>query len=1058
MAACKVCGTQNRAGHRYCPQCGTPVLPRPELAPGATALRSVANERKFVTVLFADLCNSTELVADADPEEAQRRLSVAITAMSESVEEYGGTISQLLGDGLLALFGAPVAQEDHALRACLAATAVQQRIRATTAARPLQVRIGIHSGEVVVGTASQYLSTHYRADGTTIHIASRVEKLAQPGTAWITRDTFRLAESGIEARSEGEYEIRGDALPARRLYSLVTTGQRSAAAPLARRAMLGPLVGRDQALAKLREHMDASLQRTLRLVGLRGEAGVGKSRLLTTFRDELRSQGFREFAVAPRAYATHVAYNLASEMARALIGLDPHLDARGQGEAAAAEMASWPMPSLGHQRAINDLLGRAQDDALWSELTPPQRQRHLVDAVKWLIERQLERGPVAILVEDLHQADNASLRLLEKVIPRLRDRPALVLASSREEFPARWYGQSWFAEQWLDPLNDVDMRRLATALLGSHDSVAPLIDFVVQRAEGNPFFLEQLVITLIDNVSLVGAPGDYRCIRSGSQLAIPVSIAAVISARVDKLPPASKAALEAAAVLGEPISIQAVAAMQQLDPCDAKRQLAFAVGAGLLRPQEATREEFYQFRHALVREVVCGALTQSRRKGLHRAAFIALHGQVAGAGTEPAPLLARHALAGGLWLEAAGFAVKGMARSIARSANRDALMMLELGLDAASHQEEGDAALQRTELALRMKAIGALLPLGQTATIVDNLHRATDIARRLADPRSEAAASLQLAVTQWTRGEYGPGLLAAETAALSASASGNRNLQLAALQARVLLHHGQGRYQEALADVRQAQAEYAAELAQRQILPGWIVLAECNMLLFMADCLWRMAEFDAAQEALDRSYRALEQSEHAFTRSVTDFVQGELWVARGRAGDAARLLEGTLALCAASDIPTMYPPILAGHSMALARSGRAAAAFETLSAANEQNAYRAGGRYNEYYFPRVLGICLLELGRPEEALVQARVACGAAEASGQHGHLVDAMHLEGECLAALGRHEAAMACLLDAAARADARAMRLTASKVRALIERVSSARAGVPASDVARRIPEALA
>lgn len=1058
MAACKVCGTQNRSGHRYCPQCGSPVLARTELGPGPAALRAIANERKFVTVLFADLCNSTELVADADPEEAQRRLSVAITAMSESVEEYGGTISQLLGDGLLALFGAPVAQEDHALRACLAAIAVQQRIRTMTTDRPLQVRIGIHSGEVVVGTASEYLSLHYRADGTTIHIASRVEKLARPGTAWITRDTFRLAESGIEVRSEGEHEIRGDALPARQLYSLVTTGQRSAAAPLARRAMLGPLVGREQALAKLRDQMDASLQRAFRLVGLRGEPGVGKSRLLATFRDELRSQGFREFTVAPRAYAMHVAYNLASEMARALIGLGSHLDGKDLREAAAAEMARWPSASLAHQRAISDLLGCVQGDALWSDLTPPQRQRHLVEAVKWLIERQLARGPVAILIEDLHQADHASLRLLDKVIPRLRDRSVLVLVSSREEFPARWYGQPWFVEKWLDPLNAVDMRRLATALLGTSDSVAPLVDFVVQRADGNPFFLEQLVITLIDNVSLVGAPGDYRCIKSYSPLAIPVSIAAVISARVDLLPPASKAALEAAAVLGEPISLQLVAAMQQLELAEATRHLAFAVSAGLLRPQEATREEIYQFRHALVREVVCSALTQSRQKGLHRAAFIALHGQVTDTHTELAPLLARHALAGELWLEAAGFALEAMGRSIARSANRDALLMLELGLDATSHQEEGDAALQRQELALRMKAIGALLPLGQTATIVDNLHRATDIARRLGDRRSEAAASLQLAVTQWTRGEYGAGLLAAETAALSAAASGNRNLQLAALQARVLLHHGQGRYPEALADVREAQAEYAAELGQRQMLPGWIVRAECNMLVFMADCLWRRAEFGAAQDALDRSYRALAQNEHAFTRSVIDFVQGELWVARDRAADAATLLEGTLALCSGSDIPTMYPPILALHSMALARSGRAAAAFQALSAANEQKAYRVGGRYNEYYFPRVLGICLLELGRHEEALLQARAARDAADASGQHGHLVDAMHLEGECLVAMGRHEAAMPCLLEAATRADARGMDLTASRVRSLIDTISPARPSPAAAGVAARVPEPLA
>lgn len=1037
MPACQACGAQNRASHRFCPQCGAALHPRAEHGTPASRLRSVANELKFVTVLFADLCNSTELVADADPEEAHRRLSVAITAMSESVEEYGGTISQLLGDGLLALFGAPVAQEDHALRACLAAVAMQQRIRQTATDRPLQVRVGIHSGEVVVGTATQYLSSHYRADGTTIHLASRVEKLAQPGTVWITRDTWRLTRSGIEVKSQGEHALRGDPQPRRELFSLVTTGHRSAAAPLTQRATLGPLVGREGPLAQLRAQMDACLEGTFRLVGLRGEAGVGKSRLLATFREELRSQGFRDFAVAPRVYASHVAYNLASEIARALIGIGPNLSGKAQHDAVAAEMASWPVPSQDHRRAINDLLGEKQDDAMWNELTPPQRQRHLGEAVRWLIERQLERGQVAILIDDMHQADHASLRLLEKVLPRLKDRCALVLASSRTAFAERWGTQPWFTQQWLGPLELPDMRRLATALLGTHESVTPLVELVVQRAGGNPFFLEQLVITLIDNVSLVGTPGDYRCSKPISELAIPVSIAAMISARVDTLPPATKAALEAAAVLGEPIAIQAIASMQQVDLADAKRSLAPAAGAGLLRPQEAAREDVYEFRHALVREVVASALTQSRLKGLHRAAFIALHGQDADA-EAVAPLLARHAFAGELWLEAAGFALKAMTRSIARSANRDALLMLELGLEATGHQEPGDTALQRTELALRMKAIGALLPLGQITAIVDNLERATHVARQLADPRSEAAAALQLAVTQWTRGEYRAGLVAARTAALSAAATGSRNLQLAALQARLLQHHGLGRYRETLADIREAQASYAAELAQPQILPGWIVLAECNMLLFMADCLWRMADFDAAQQALDRSYRVLAQTDHAFTRTVTDFVQGELWVARGLAAQAAELLEGSLALCLNSDIPSMYPPILAVHSLALARSGRAAAAFETLHPANEQKLYRAGGRYNEFLFPRVLGICLLELGRPEDALVQARAARAAAQDSEQHGNLIDAMHLEAECLVALGRPEAALPILADAVMRADACAMHLTAANVRALMDRLA--------------------
>jgi len=205
----------------------------------------------------------------------------------------------------------------------------------------------------------------------------------------------------------------------------------------------------------------------------------------------------------------------------------------------------------------------------------------------------------------------------------------------------------------------------------------------------------------------------------------------------------------------------------------------------------------------------------------------------------------------------------------------------------------------------------------------------------------------------------------------------------------------------------------------------------------MADCLWRMADFEAGQTALDECYRTLGQHEHVFTRLVADFVQGELWVASGRAAEAAPLLERSIALCRSNDVPSMYPPILALHCVASARSGRAEEAFATLSRANDEKIYLAGGRYNIYYFPRGLAICLIELGRHAEALNWARAARAASETSDQNGHAIDAAYLEGVCLAALGQHDAALDCLCDVARRADDAAMRLTAREAGRLIEQL---------------------
>lgn len=1053
MRVCAVCGKHNEISNRFCPDCGnalTGAPPSPEVDDGQ--LRSIAHERKFVTVLFADLCNSTVLVGDADPEEAQDRLAVAIAAMCESVEAYGGTISQLLGDGVLALFGAPLTQEDHALRACLAAIAIQQRTRSRSIGpHPLQARVGLHSGEVVVGSARQYLSTHYRADGSTLHIASRLEKMAHPGTVLMTSETLRWTGGAVEARSTGRHAIRG-VRDEWELFVLETTGQRSAAAPLARRQTLGPLVGREQLLLELQACMQACAAGERRVLGLRGEAGVGKSRLLLRAADDLRRGGFRVYALAPRPYAADMAYDLASELTRELLGLAGMPESAQRREAAIAEMEQWPTAQVAHRLAVNDLLGIAQSDGSWNALTPPQRQRQMVDALGWLIDRQASLGPLAIMIDDLHQADAASVRLLDQVLPRLAALPLLLLAGYRPEFAHRWSEADWFGERRVEPLSRPDMSRLSSALLGSHASVEELSSLLVERADGNPFFLEQLVMTLVDDHSLVGAPSDYRCLDSTVQMAVPVSIASVISARVDRLTPASKGTLEAAAILGESFSIQTIAAMQQLDAEEAERQLALAVASGLLKPHGQEEADAYAFRHALVREVMINALTRPRTRNLHRAAFIALHSQFGERDPELFPLLARHAQQGELWLECAAYSLKSMARSIARSAVRDSLAMFELGLEAVGHQEAGDAALKRAELKLRMKALGALMPIGKPAPIIANLERASAIARELADPRSEAAAALQLVFIQWVRGEYQLGLEAAETASHSAAATGNRMLQMAAVQARLLLCHGQGRYTDVLHHAAEAQQKFADELSLGQMLPGWAAHPACNVLQFKADCLWRMGEFEAAQQALDECYRTLAANEHVFTRLVVDFVQGEVWLAGGRPAEAAALLEKSMALCKSNDIPSMFPPLLASHCIAMAGAGHAEQAAATLQQAYDDKVYQAGGRYNEYYYPRGLAVCQSRLGRHEEALRWARAARAAADVSDQQGHSVDAQLLEGACLAALGRQEPAIACLEEVEQRALARAMTLSASQAREIAARlragaVTSAAAGAGSS-----------
>jgi len=1001
METCARCGrTRERNDHRFCPGCGAPF--------------DSSRERKQVTVLNADLCDSTARVAGLDPEDAQSYLDRALRVMTESVEAYGGTISQTRGDGLVALFGAPKATEDYALHACLASLAMQARLaEASTPQRTMVARIGLDSGEAVLGWDSEYLPSHYRAEGPPLHVAARLQALAPPGGVLMSGATQRLVAGQVECHALGSRAIRGIEGEVS-LYEVIGATRRSAAEPLARRRRLAPLIGRDEVLAAFGEIAEQARGAQLRVIGVRGEAGIGKSRLVAELCDRLRAQGFAYCAVAGRAYANQVPCGLMSDLARVLMRLPADADARQQRAQALRFIEGWPESQAWHRAAMSDLLDLGEPGAAWRSLTPKLRLRRIADALQSLIEQRLADGPMVIAIDDVFLADADSVRLLGTLVRHLERRPLLICATYRQDFVHRWSDAAWFAEQWVGPLASHDMAAMARTLLGEHASLTRVASALIERADGNPFFLEELAMTLVDEGSLQGEPGDYRCERAAeAALRVPASIAAVIGARVDRLPAGAKASLEAAAILGEPVSPASVAAMQRLGEAEVARHLNLALGSGLLAPAAADPNPSYAFRHGLVQEVLVGGLTRPRRKQLHRQAFAALHALGGAAPGDIAALLVHHAYSGEAWDQAAEFALPAMSRAIARSANRDALRVFALGLDAAGRLES-DAQKLPLELGLRMEAMGALLPLNKIDDIVENLERAEAITRVLGDARRQAAASLQLAVTLWTQGRYRQGLAAAENAAAAAEAAESRTVQMAAVQARMMLHHGLGRYAQATADAAQVECEFAPELNARRLMPGWAVIALVNVKVFAADLLTFGGEFDAAQTVCDAAYRELAAQDHAFSRVLLDFVQGGLWLAQQRYRDAAGLLQSALKSCRQHDVPTMYPPILARLCGALALGGQVPQALAMLEVAIAEKAQQAGGRYNEFYFPFYLSITLAQARRIEDAMAAARQACTAAAASEQRGHEAEALFLLGQLEAAHGDDGAAVGHFTEA--------------------------------------------
>lgn len=965
----------------------------------------MSTENKQVSVLFVDVCDSTTLLQHADPESSRDYLGTALDLLVDAIETFGGTISQLLGDGLVALFGAPIAQEDHALRACMAALKMQRATipayEACGLARPT-FRVGINSGEVLVGIVGQYQWSHYGADGQTIHIASRLEKMAPPGGILLTASTQRLVAQQIDTRPVGVRSVRGLTAPIE-LHEVLVGTESSAAAPLTRKQQWAPLVGREDSLRVLGRAMETVQTGTMRTIGLRGDAGIGKSRLIADWTGALSSHGVDVCVTQAKGYASTRAYSTAADLIANMVGLPRSAVTEAKQIAMQGLVAKWPAEGADHLAAVSDLLGLGAPSSAWLALNPAQRRRRIGEALLWLVRRRLQTGSLVLVLEDVFLADRESQRLFESLIPRLQGLPVLICVSYRPDFEHQWAQATWFAEHLVAPLPDGEMLALARALLGDDASVNGVVAELVRRADGNPFFMEQMVITLIDDGSLEGTPGAYRLQKRLGELRVPGSVAAVIGARVDRLPDAAKSALEAASVLGDPITRELIATIQGVDLARAEELLGLCLSSGLLTNPGQARSSLetraFMFRHALVRDVVLGTLTRAGLKALHRLAFLALHSQPGADDADAAPALAHHAFRGEEWEQAARYAVKSMARAISRSANQEALQLFEMGIEASS-RADGESTAQALELALRLEAIGAMMALGQIDEIFNNMERAEIIAAQLNDQRARASVSTQTAVFLWMRGRFGQGLRHATQGLEAARLAQRRHMAMAAHQTRLLNFHALGQYSEAAAEGRAVLADYGPELAQHSVQPGWAAIPIINLHAFHASTLWRLGDYEAGQGVCALAYDILSKVDHPYSRLLIDTVQGQIWIEQEELDKAEALLHTAVQQCMTHNVPTMLAVCTGLLGSALARNGKASEAVPLLEKGFADRIYNAAGPYGRTFMRVGLGVAYRNLGRLEEAI---RAGRKAVEQSGEeYGHRTEALYELAETLRRAG--------------------------------------------------------
>ena len=753
---CSRCGAALSTAARFCNQCGAAQnesaapdrgAPR-EYTPRHLAERilttraALEGERKQVTVLFADVKGSMGLAEVLDPERWHGILDRFFEILASGIHRFEGTVNQYTGDGVMALFGAPIAHEDHAQRACFAALHLQRELRSYADELRLEglnlsVRIGLNSGDVVVGKIGDDLRMDYTAQGLTVGLAQRAEELAEAGRVLLTSHTARLVEGYLQLRSLGRPRLRGVSEPLE-LFELEGLGALRTRLDASRAAGFTRFVGRESELTQLEAALERAVAADSAVVGVVGEAGVGKSRLCQTFVEQARGRGIAVYEAHCPSHGRALSNVAALEMARSFFGVDDRDSPDEARRKVAGTLVLLDERFRESLPLLFDFLGFPDPDRPVEGLDANARRRQMVAFLRELVRARSEKQVAILLMDDLHWIDPESDAFLADQIAAAEGTRTLVLTNFRPEYDAEWMAGSRYQQIPLRPLGRAESAALLASLLGADPSLEPVRERVLERAGGNPFFCEELVKALADSGALEGVSGAYVLRGGADDLVMPESVQALLSARIDRLDEREKRVLQTAAVIGRDFTWGVLSRVAELPENDLTASLDALVRAELVFETELYPEPAYQFKHALTESVAYEEQLRERRRQVHAAVARALEEDQPEKIDERAAEIARHRDEAGEEREAAlAYARAGDHAGIrfAEAAARYWTRVLELTEGASSDEM----------LALRLRACVSRLLRGWSATTgVEEARQILLDGRALAERLGDRAALMRL--------------------------------------------------------------------------------------------------------------------------------------------------------------------------------------------------------------------------------------------------------------------------------------------------------------------------
>jgi class 3 adenylate cyclase/tetratricopeptide (TPR) repeat protein len=703
-------------------------------------IAQLGGERKQVTVLFADVQGSMDMAEQQDPEQWHAIMQRFFSTLADAVHRFEGTVDKFTGDGIMAVFGAPVAHEDHARRACYAALKMLDDVGEYAAelrrkhGLNFSTRIGVNSGEVVAGEIGE---GGYTAFGHTVGLAQRMEALAEPGKAYLTESTAELAHGFMKLKDLGHFEIKGASQPVG-VFELDGVGTARSRLDLSRERGFSRFVGRDEEMAVLEAALDRAERSEGAAVGIVAEPGVGKSRLCHEFAERCRERGVEVFECQAQAHGRTIPFMPVLQMLRSYFGIvdgDPERIVR---EKIAGRTLLLDPDFAEDLPLLFDFLGVPDPNRPLPQLSAEARHRALRGAVCRLVRAPNRRDSIVALVEDLHWMDEGSATLLGELISSVEGTKTLAIVNFRPEYSAEWASAETYRGISLEPLGSEDTRELLRDLAGEDPSLDGLADLIHERTAGNPFFIEEIVRGLAEAGNLEGERGAYRLARPVEDTGVPASVQTVLAARIDRLGPRAKLLLQAASVTNKEISERALGMVSgQSADDDYRAALCELTDGGFLFETEVYPERVLSFRHPLTREVAYNTQLAEQRAATHAATARALVELNPDRHDELAALVASHMEAGGETLEAARWSARA-AYWAGSSRPQDALRLWRKAMELTEQLEETDETMAMAVMS-RLQQLDFAWRLGMDDAEEERLTaEAEEIAKRTGDLHSLA--------------------------------------------------------------------------------------------------------------------------------------------------------------------------------------------------------------------------------------------------------------------------------------------------------------------------------